>query len=271
MRSRVRRCWRSRRAWICASPILAVLGCTGVEGGADDTLLVAAASDLARAMPELVAAFEQEARLTIDATIGSSGQIAHQIANGAPVDVFLSADGEWVRRLGADERITVGSETVYARGALAVVSLPGSGPGIDELADLGRPSVRRIAIANPEHAPYGRAAREALVAAGLWDALEPRIVIGENVRQTIQYVESGAVDAAIGARALVREDAHRWVQVPAQLHDPLEQTLAVVAGRPREAEAQRFARFLLGPKGRAILARHGFDLPPPVAELTDEP
>jgi molybdate transport system substrate-binding protein len=132
---------------------------------------------------------------------------------------------------------------------------------VRDLADLAAPAFRRIAIANPEHAPYGRAAREALLAAGLWSDLEPRIVIAENARQTVQYLDARAVDAAIGALSLMREGEHAWVSVPEHLYRPLRQTVAVVADRPHEERAREFARFVLGPRGREILARHRFVLP----------
>ncbi len=241
--------------------ILVALACGGGENGPGSRLLVAAASDLAVAMPELGAVFSAQTGVVIDVTLGSSGQIAHQILHGAPVDLYLSADATWVDRLREAGRTRPETEAVYAIGPLVLVSAPGLDPPLRSVADLGHPSIRRIAVANPEHAPYGRAAHQVLERAGLWEALEPRIVIAENVRQTIQYVEARSVDVAISARSLVREDRPGWVTVPAQLHDPLHQTLAVIAERPKESEARAFAAFLLGPAGREILARHGFLLP----------
>jgi molybdate transport system substrate-binding protein len=243
-----------------AAAALAAVACGVGGGGAESRLLVAAAADLALAMPELVAAFSAETGAPVDVTLGSSGQIAHQILHGAPVDLFLSADAGWVDRLRAAGRTLPETEAVYAIGPLVLVSA-GTVPTIRSVAELDHTSVRRIAIANPEHAPYGRAARQALDNAGLWDALEPRLVIAENVRQTLQYVEARSVDVAISARSLMGEGTPGWVAVPADLHDPLHQTLAVIAGRPRESEARAFAAFLVGPAGRQILARHGFLLP----------
>jgi molybdate transport system substrate-binding protein len=248
---------------VCLLGVLGVgaPGC-GPAGGPGRPLLVAAASDLAVAMPELTTGFTAETGARVDVTLGSSGQIAHQILNGAPVDLFLSADAGWVARLREAGRTVPGTEAVYAIGPLVLVSAPGLEPGFRSVADLGRASARRIAIANPEHAPYGRAARQVLENAGLWASVESRVVIAENVRQTLQYVESGSVDAAISARSLVRRDQGGWIPIPDHLHDPLDQTLVVVAGRERGAEARAFAAFLLGPAGREILARHGFLLPP---------
>jgi molybdate transport system substrate-binding protein len=251
---------KARLRGAAALGAFAAFACGPGRGGAESRLLVAAASDLAIAMPDLVAAFSAETGAPVDVTLGSSGQIAHQILHGAPVDLFLSADAGWVNRLRAAGRTLPETEAVYAIGPLVLVS-GGTAPTIRSVADLDHPSVRRVAIANPEHAPYGRAARQVLENADLWDALEPRLVIAENVRQTLQYVEARSVDVAISARSLMGEDTPGWVAIPADLHDPLHQTLAVIAGRPREAEARAFAAFLVGPTGRQILARHGFLLP----------
>jgi molybdate transport system substrate-binding protein len=239
------------------------LACGTGDGEPTVPLLVAAASDLAVAMPELVAGFHADTGVRVDVTLGSSGQIAHQILHGAPVDLFLSADATWVDRLREAGRTRPETEAVYAIGPLVLVSAPGRDAPLREVGELDDSSVGRIAIANPEHAPYGRAARQVLERAGLWEALEPRVVIAENVRQTMQYVETRSVDAAISARSLVRAHGPAWTPISAELHDPLNQTLAVISGRAREAEARAFAAFLLGPTGREILARHGFLLPDP--------
>lgn len=215
------------------------------------------------AMPELVAGFTEKTGIPVDVTLGSSGQIAYQIDNGAPVDVFLSADPGWVGWLGERGRLVPGTEAEYAMGSLVLVTLRGSRLAVRDMTDLAHPAVRRIAIANPEHAPYGRAARRALQSGGLWDDLLPRIVIAENVRQAIQYVDTRAVDVAIGALSLVRDEEHEWMPVPEHLHGPLVQTLAIVADRPREEQAREYRRFVLGPTGREILARHRFLLPEP--------
>lgn len=257
----------ARRGIAAVILALAVLSCGTGDGEPTSALLVAAASDLAVAMPELAKAFHEETGVRVDVTLGSSGQIAHQILHGAPVDLFLSADATWVDRLREAGRTRPETEAVYAVGPLVLVSAPGRDAPLRIVGDLEDPSVGRIAIANPEHAPYGRAARQVLERAGLWEALGPRVVIAENVRQTMQYVETRSVDVAISARSLVREDTPGWTPIPAELHDPLNQTLAVITGRRREAEARAFAAFLLGPAGREILARHGFLLPHPATAV----
>jgi molybdate transport system substrate-binding protein len=134
--------------------------------------------------------------------------------------------------------------------------------GVQHLEDLAAQTVRRVAIANPEHAPYGRAARAALGRAGVLAAVEPKLVLGDNVRQTLQYAETGNVDVAIVALALVATDDPRGVPVPDSLYPPIVQELVVIAQRPHEAAAKRFAEFVLSAEGRAILQRHRFEPPP---------
>jgi molybdate transport system substrate-binding protein len=223
-------------------------------------ILVSAASDLAATMPDLVQAFEAAAGVRATVTIGSTGQLASQIEHGAPVDVFLAADAQWVDRLEAAGRIDPESRAVYAFGTLVLLAgrQPAPPAAVAELADE---RWARIAIANPEHAPYGRAARQALERAGVYDSVAPRLIYGENVRQATQFAESGAVDVALVALALMDSARHRWAVVPAALHDPLVQTAAVVTGSGNAAAARAFVEFLVSDTGRSILQRRGFILP----------
>jgi molybdate transport system substrate-binding protein len=132
---------------------------------------------------------------------------------------------------------------------------------VQTLADLADPAIRRIAIANPDHAPYGRAAKEALQGAGLWDGLQERLVLAENVLQALQFADSGNADVALVARSLSVEGEGRWVLVPADSHKPIEQMSAVVSGSPEKEWARRFVEFVNGPEGRMIMRAHGFLLP----------
>lgn len=241
-----------------------MLACGGPSPEPPGTRLVlAAAADLAAALPELTGAFESATGMRVTATVAASGQLAQQIRNGAPIDVFASADRGWVEWLAREGRIVDGTATVYARGRLVLLEPHGAPVRLDSLADLDRPAVRRIAIANPEHAPYGRAARQALERAGLWQRLQPKIVIAENVRQTVQFAQTGNVDAAVTALSLMSDDLGRWTELPASLHEPLDQTVAVVAGRPYEHEARAFVAFLTGGEGRRILKAHMLHPPDP--------
>lgn len=240
--------------------VAAALGC-GQDGPSGGPLLVATAASVSAAMAELVTAFEEESGLRVTETSGASGQLAQQIREGAPIDVFLSADRDWIERLAAEGRIVPGTAAVYARGVLVLFQAANAETPVARLTDLTNPGIRRIAIANPESAPYGRAARQALESAGVLAAVEARIVIAENVRQTVQYVETSGVDVAFTSRALMEAGSGRWTVVPADLYDPLEQSLGVMADRPNEAGARAFAEFVLGPRGREILSRFGFEPP----------
>jgi molybdate transport system substrate-binding protein len=244
----------------CAMMLLGLASCDG-RSAQQQELLVGAASDLALAMPALAAAFEEEAGIRINVTLGSSGQLAQQVLQGAPIDVFMSADRLWVERLAEGGRTNAEHRAVYARGRLALVTSAHRQRRFDSLDELAAADVRRVAIANPDHAPYGRAAREALHAAGLRESLGGRLVIAENVRQTLQFTGTGNVDAAIAALPLMGDDTTYWVEVPETLHAPLVQEAAVVTGRPMEPAALEFLRFLTGPRGREILQRHRFILP----------
>ena len=167
------------------------------------TVRVAAAADLARAFPEIAAAFTAETHTPVDLTFGSSGLLARQLEMGAPFDVFAAADLALVDRVIAAGACRADTRTAYARGHLSMwwrADLAVAPPtGLGDLAD---PRFRRIAIANPESAPYGRAAKEALTASGVWASVHPRLVYGENVQQALQFAQSGNAEVALVGRAL---------------------------------------------------------------------
>jgi molybdate transport system substrate-binding protein len=132
---------------------------------------------------------------------------------------------------------------------------------VDSINDLLKPEVERVAIANPEHAPYGVAARQALQTAGVWEEIKPKLVLGQNVRQALQFAETGNVDAALLPLSLsITSDGH-WVYIPDDLHAPIDQALGVVADSPHQAEARDFAAFITGAQGQTILGKHGFTPP----------
>lgn len=225
-------------------------------------ITVAAASDLKFALDGIVAEFQAaHPGDRVEVVYGSSGKFAAQIRNGAPFDLYFSADIAYPRLL-EREGLTAGPARAYAFGRLVLWSL-GAQP--QELRDLAAPAYRRIAIANPLHAPYGARAREALERAGVWAAVEPRLVYGENIAQAAQFVESGAADAGIVALSLVLgpnlRDQGRWILVPEALHSPLEQGYVVLRRAGDDPLARRFAEHMSGPAARAALERYGFALP----------
>ena len=228
---------------------------------------IAAASDLKFALDEIAARFRQQTGKTVRLTYGSSGNFYRQIQQGAPFELFLSADEDYVGRL-AQEGLTVDGGVRYATGRIVLFVPKGSTVKADPaLADLraalddGR--LRRLAIANPEHAPYGRAARQALEHAGLWNALATRLVLGENVSQAAQFAVSGSAQAGIFALslALAPDFAGKgdYVRIPESWHEPLLQR-AVLLRRAGET-ARAFHRFLQQPPAREIFRRYGFVLP----------
>jgi molybdate transport system substrate-binding protein len=222
-------------------------------------LLVLAASDLVHALPEIVEAFHARTGLGVDLVLGSSGNLATQIENGAPADLYFSANQHFVDRLEGRGRLVPGTRRDYAVGRLALISTPGSAPPAG-LAELAGPEFQVVALANPEHAPYGMAAREALQAQELWDRIASRLVYAENIAQTTQFVRTGNADAGIVALGVIlgeRNWEHRLI--PAHLHAPLLQVAAVVQGSRNEAAARRFLDFVLAEEGQTILAGYGFE------------
>ena len=223
-----------------------------------DELLVGAASDLAAVQNQLAAEFQKATGHTFKFVLQSSGMLARQIRNGAPYDVYLSANEQYVKELAASGDLDPATVAVYAVGRLGLWSKGGS---IRRLEDLLGPGIRHIAIANPAHAPYGVAAKEALEKAKLWSKLEPRIVLGENVRQALQYGESGNADAVLTSWTMVWN--REGVLVAAGLHNPIRQAGGVLKSSTKAELARRFLEFLKGPAGQAILVRNGLFSPVP--------
>ena len=215
-------------------------------------LFIAAAADLESLQTDVTAAFQKRTGAGLKFTIGASGILEKQIENGAPYDVFLSANEQYVKDLAASGAIDPATVRTYAYGRLGLWSRDGKIRDIHQL--LGK-EVRNVAIANPEHAPYGAAAREFLTRQGLWKPLQPKIVYGENVRETLQYAQSGNVDATITSWSLLVSEKDA-VLLPAD-HAPIAQAAGVVAISKQAALARQFLDFLGSAAGRAILERHG--------------
>ena len=243
---------------------------TATATGAKDAssrALVAAASDLKFALDEILAAFRAETGIDVRVTYGSSGNFARQIEQGAPFELFLSADESYVERL-AERGLTRDRGTPYAIGRIVLFVPRGSplvpDPQLRGLAQrLADGSAVRIAIANPEHAPYGRAAEQALRRLGLWEAVAPRLVFGENVAQAAQFASSGNADGGIIAYSVALAPALRglgaFVLLPESLHAPLRQRMVLIEGA--SPAAVRLYDHLRSPAARAVLVRYGFALP----------
>jgi molybdate transport system substrate-binding protein len=245
-------------------------GCGGVKPppAAEREVRVAAAADLKFAFDEVASEFQtQNPGVKVSVTYGSSGNFFAQLSNQAPFDLYLSADIDYPRKLIAAGLAVRESEFVYAVGHLVVWVPGGSELDLDRLGirAVADPSVRKVAIANPRHAPYGRAAEAAMKKLGVYDDVRDRLVLGENVAQAAQFVESGAADVGVIALSLamappMRGKGRYW-SVPPDAHPRLEQGGAILTWA-KDAEATRAVRaFLSGPEGRAVLKRYGFMLP----------
>lgn len=258
---------RGRRFAAMAALLAGVLLPAGAAGAADAPN-IAAASDLQFALPDIAADFERATGHAVRLSFGSSGNFRRQIADGAPFELFLSADASYVDALVREQR-TAGDGVVYAIGRLAVFVANGSpiapDPQLrDVAAALADGRLSKFAIANPEHAPYGRAARQALAHAGLWTSIKPHLVLGENISQAAQFAVSGAAQGGIIAYSLVRApgmaERGRSALLPAATHDPLVQKMVLL--KRAGATARAFYAFLQQPAARAIFERDGFELPP---------
>ncbi len=244
--------------------LAAPLACTRREAPAPPRpLRVAAASDLAVAFAEIGKDFEAETGRRVEFSFGSTGLLAKQIARGAPFDVFAAANESSVDEVVKSGACSAETRVAYAEGRLALYC--GGRFPVHGLRGLVDPAFRKIGLANPEHAPYGRAAREALVKEGIYEAVKGKLVFGENVQQALQFAQTGNADCAVVALSLVAGRAEgRFVPVAPELHSPLIQTMALcgggAGGTDREI-SRRFLAFVSGPRGHAALWRRGFVLP----------
>jgi molybdate transport system substrate-binding protein len=243
--------------------LLVGVGCQPGDAGreADAPLLVLGASDLLFAFEELVPLYEERTGERLDLVLGSTGNLTAQIRNGAPADLFFSANEAFLDDLIVAGRIDPESRRIYAVGRLAMVVPPEAilpeGPAhlIDERFGT-------IAIANPEHAPYGWAAREAFRSLGIWDAIEPRLVLGENVAHALQFVRTGNADGGIVALSLVmgtEGEAVPYRVVDDGLHARMLQVAGVVVDTPHRDRAIAFLEFVLSEEGQELLERYGFE------------
>lgn len=240
----------------------AALFCTAcVQHPAAQKVSIAAAADLNYAMPEIARQFRaSHAEVDLQVAYGSSGNFFAQISSGAPFDIFLSADIDYPRKLASAGLAARDSVFSYAVGRIAVWVPAGS--ALDPATALRDASVKHVAIANPQHAPYGRAAQAALHSLGVQETVAPKLVLGENIAQTLQFVESGAADAGLVALSLalappVRARGRYW-EIPLDAYPRIEQGGIIL----KDSRAARdFRAFLLSSAGRRILQQYGFFVP----------
>lgn len=250
-----------RRALLLAIAALATLCC---KAQANNTLQVAAAADLQPVLPALIAQFERQSHQKVEAAYASSGTLTTQILNGGPFGLFLAADISFPQRVAAAGLAESKEPVSYARGTLVLWARndsPAQPIGVDSLR---RPSVRTVAVANPEHAPYGRAARAAIERLGLADALKGKLVIAENIAQTAEYADSGNAEAGLisltsALTPRLRADG-KYVEMPETSYPPILQGAVVIKG-PEAAEGHLFLDFLLSAPIRKQLAERGLRAP----------
>src|SRR6267143_2394812 len=260
-----------RAALKCGLACLAILLCSARTQG--QVIAAAAAADLKFAMGELAGQFEKQTGTKVNVTYGSSGNFFTQMQNGAPFDLFFSADVDYAKRLEATGQAEPGTLYNYAVGRIVIWMPSGikadvNAQGMNALLD---PAIQKIAIANPAHAPYGRAAVAALKKAGIYEKVEAKLVYGENISQAAQFVQSGNAQAGIIALSLAisppMKDGRSW-QVPAEMHPAIEQAAIVLESAKNRDAARAFLEFVKSKESRATLEKFGFVIPTPDQEST---
>jgi molybdate transport system substrate-binding protein len=247
----------SRLALLAAAALAPLPAC---GSSAPDAVHVAGASDLVLVMQEIVPRFERATGKKVTFLPGSSGKLAAQIREGAPVDVFFSANVAFVDDVIAAGACDGATKRRYARGRIAMWTRAGAPVGPPaELSGLTDPAFKKIALANPEHAPYGLAAREALQQLGVWEAVEPRVVYGSNIKEAMQFVDSGNAEIGVIALSLAIRSPGTYTVVPEALHAPIDQAAVVCRHGKAQAAGRAFAEFVATPEIRALMASYGFD------------
>jgi molybdate transport system substrate-binding protein len=227
----------------------------------ENTLYIAAASSVRFAFEEIGELFERERGIKPIFQFGASGMLSHQIENGAPFDLFASADVTFIENLAAKGYLKEDSTILYAKGRIAIAVKRDS--NIEPtFQSLKKEVIDKITIANPSHAPYGRAAMEALKAVGLWEEIYHKLVFGENISQTFQYVQRG--DVPVGIIALshgVNNSDVIYKLIDESFHSPIEQMLGITSNSKKNKEAKEFVEFIFSSKGRKIMEKYGFYVP----------
>jgi molybdate transport system substrate-binding protein len=227
---------------------------------------IAAAADLRSALDEITSRFQAESSLQVKVIYGSSGNLFQQIQNGAPFDLFFSANPDYPKKLEAAGLSVAGTYYEYARGHIVLLTSSASTIPLQQgLKVLLEPSVKRIAIADPNHAPYGQAAVAALKSQGIYDQVSRKIVIGENVAQAASFVTSGAADIGIVAKSLAvvsfARAQTRFAEIPVDEYPPIQQACVLLKSSTKEESARRFLAYIKGAEASKTLQRYGFEVP----------
>lgn len=250
---------------VALASILLAFGCSRDEqtDGAHNSqeITVAAAANLTEAFAEIGKQFTARTGIRVIYSLGATAYLAKQIENGAPFDVFASADTAHVDALVGKGFVAPSTRALYARGRLVLWTPPQGRITLDRIEDLMREDLKILAVAKPDVAPYGQAALETLQALNLWSQVEKKIVYAQNVAQTKQYATSGNADAAFLPLALIKPGEGRFIQVEDRLHKPIDQALGVIQTSTKQEEARRFVEFVLSDEGQMLLERFGYRRP----------
>lgn len=244
-----------------ALPLLALLVVAACSkktpsAGAAKTFRVAAAADLARAFDEVGKAYEKQTGIKPVFDFGSSGLLAKQIEQGAPFSLYAAANKSFADQVVKAGKCDASTMQLYSRGRIVVWGKAGSPAKLEELVD---PKYKRIGLANPDHAPYGKAAVEAMQKAGIYDQVKDRLVMAENVQAAMTYAKEGQTDVSFTALSLaIANETQGYLAVELDLHQPLEQTMVVCGKGPEADAAHEFAKFVVGDAGRGIMEKFGF-------------
>jgi molybdate transport system substrate-binding protein len=249
----------SKQLVILAAALLLLTNARGQTARRE--LTVAAAANLNEVFQTLGPRFESSTGIHPVFSFASTAQLALQIENGAPYDVYAAADVEHVEQLEKKGLLLPGSRAVYATGILALWIPPGSAAKLNRVDELVQPGVKVIGMAKPELAPYGQAARETLQKLGIWNQVQPKIVYADNINMAKQYGSTGNADAVFTAYSLVLKEAGKVIQVNEELHPPIDQAIGIVAASQHQDTARQFVDFLLKGKGRDILGNSGYRVP----------
>ena len=225
-------------------------------------LIVAAAANLTDAFAEIGPRFTTRTGIRVVFSFGATADLSKQIENGAPFDVFTSADTTHVELLEREGLLSPGTRALYARGRLAMWLPPGSNLKIERIEDITAKAFERIAVAKPDVAPYGKATVESLRALGIWNQLEARVVYAQSVSQARQYAATGNAEVAFIPLALMKPGEGSYIEVSEELHAPIDQALGVIKASTKQTAARQFVDFLLSQEGQELLVKKGYSKPP---------
>jgi molybdate transport system substrate-binding protein len=228
------------------------------EQAASPEITVAAAANLTDVFTEMGTVFTARTGVRVRFSFGATADLARQVENGAPFDVFAAADVEHVEKLKKLGLLTPGTDNLFARGRLVLWIPEGSNLTLNRIEEITRAEVQRISIAKPDLAPYGRAAVEALRQLNLWSQVEPKIIYAQSVSQAKQYASTGNAEVAFIPLALFRTGEGHAIEVDERLHQPINQAIAVIHDSPQQEAAQRFVNFVLSLEGQKLLEHYGY-------------